>query len=194
MAELLLHVGQRLAPLDQQGRVGVAKVVEADPPQPGLVEQRVPDAMQEIQRVDWLAGLVRVYPWGRIAALEGSLGLQEGLPGLERTRQRRRKVHAASFSALRASGAQRAAGVGHSPTDVDEAARKIEVLPLEPQDLALTEPSPRRGRDQIEPGRIPAFAGGEQMAELALGEWHHAGARLLLRAPAIEAAQPGRGV
>ena len=60
MTELILHVGERLA--------------EADPTEPGFLEQGQPDAMHEVQGVDRLA--------------DGGLGFQERFPSLERSRER----------------------------------------------------------------------------------------------------------
>jgi len=93
VAELILHVRERLSALDQDRGVRVAKVMEADPTEPGLLEQRLRDAMHEVQRVDRLVDPVRKYPRREIAALNGGLGLLERFPALERSRKRGGKVH-----------------------------------------------------------------------------------------------------
>src|SRR6266705_6489300 len=88
MTELILHVGERLAALDQERGVGVPEVVEADPTEPRLLEQGQPDAMHEVQGVDRPVDPIREYPRREITALNGGLGLEKRFPPLERSRER----------------------------------------------------------------------------------------------------------
>src|SRR5438034_3324573 len=71
MTELILHVGERLAALDQERGVGVPEVVEADPTEARLLEQGQRDAMHEVQGVDRPVDPIREYPRREITALNG---------------------------------------------------------------------------------------------------------------------------
>src|SRR5438093_9912133 len=153
MTELILHVGERLA--------------EADPTEPGLLEQGQPDAMHEVQGVDRLA--------------DGGLGFQERFPSLERSRERGWEVHPARLARLRAAHQELAASVADGPPDLDEVTSEVEVGPLEPEDLALAHPGPRGQRDQVQPLGMTSLAGAEEGRKLGLGERSHRRARFLLR-------------
>src|SRR5438034_9689696 len=90
MTELILHVGERLAALDQERGVGVPEVVEADPTEARLLEQGQRDAMHEVQGVDRPVDPIREYPRRELTALHGGLGLEKRFPPLERSRERGR--------------------------------------------------------------------------------------------------------
>src|SRR6184192_1021292 len=170
MTELILHVGERLAALDQERGVGVPEVVEADPTEARLLEQGQPDAMHEVQGVDRPVDPIREYPRREIAALNGSLGLEKRFPPLERSRERGGEVHAARLARLRAPNQELAAAVADGPPDLDEVASEVEVGPLESEDLALAHPGPRGQGDQVQPLRVPPLAGAEEGRKLGLGE------------------------
>jgi|SRR5437762_636914 len=118
MTELILHVGGRLAALDQERGVGVPEVVEADPTEARLLEQGQPDAMHEVQGVDRPVDPIREYPRREIAALNGGLGLEKRFPPLERSRERGGEVHSARLARLRAPNQERASAVADSPLGV----------------------------------------------------------------------------
>jgi len=114
VTELVLDVGQRLAGLDQQRREGVAQIVEADPPQPGLTEQRRPHAVQEVHGVDRLARVIDEAPH-QIVALERRLGLQERLFRGQPLHEHGGQVHTPGAAALRAADVHAPAPVRDRP-------------------------------------------------------------------------------
>src|SRR5260370_25016527 len=93
MPKLVLDVDWRLLARQEERGVGVAQVMEAPPPEPRLLEKRIPEPVQQVHGVEWAPSLAGEYPLDEIVALEGRLGLQKGFPSRTPTSEDVGHVH-----------------------------------------------------------------------------------------------------
>jgi hypothetical protein len=79
VSELVLHVGQRLAHVDEQARVGVPQGVRLAVAQPGPAQDRGPDVVPESVVSHGVARRGRKHALRERVTLERSLGFQQAL-------------------------------------------------------------------------------------------------------------------